>query len=88
MFHFFYHWITCNKIGTLNKTNLSEFFDDGTIKVDAVGEKNKIVFEEKLQQGVFRGMKNRLNWLKKWEALMNQPIKKTPLKKESFIWMF
>lgn len=48
-------------------------------------KKNNIVFEEKLQQGVFRGLKNRLNWLNKWETLMNQPIQKTPLKKESFV---
>ena len=48
-------------------------------------QKEKISFEEKHQQGVFRGMKNRVEWLKKWDVLMNQPIEKTPLKKESLI---
>ena len=45
-------------------------------------KKEKIPFEEKLQQGVFRGLKNRVQWLKKWDDLMNQPIQKTPLKKK------
>jgi deoxyribodipyrimidine photo-lyase len=48
-------------------------------------QKEKIPFEEKLQQGVFRGMKNRLEWLRRWDALMNQPIQKTPFKKKSLI---
>ena len=45
-------------------------------------EKNKIHFVEYLQQGVFRGMKNRTDWLMKWDHLMNKPIQATPLKKE------
>ena len=44
-----------------------------------------IYFEEHLQQGVFRGMKNRTNWLKKWNQLMNESIHPIPLKRESFI---
>ncbi len=48
-------------------------------------QKEKISFEEKYQQGVFRGMKNRVEWLQKWDVLMNQPIEKTPLKKEFLI---
>ena len=44
-----------------------------------------IYFEEHLQQGVFRGMKNRTNWLKKWDQLMNESINPIPLKRESFI---
>ena len=44
-----------------------------------------IYFEEHLQQGVFRGMKNRTNWLKKWDQLMNESIHPIPLKRESFI---
>lgn len=52
------------------------------ISVDQWCKKNNIEFEEKLQQGVFRGIKNRLHWLKSWETLMNQPIKKIILKKE------
>ena len=38
--------------------------------------KNRIAFKEYLQQGVFRGIKNRNNWLKKWDQLMNQKIEK------------
>jgi len=30
------------------------------------------------QQGVFRGLKNRINWIQKWEELMQQPIKPFP----------
>ena len=44
-----------------------------------------IYFEEHLQQGVFRGMKNRTNWLKKWDQLMNESINPIPLKRKSFI---
>ena len=48
-------------------------------------ENNKIYFVEHLQQGVFRGMKNRIDWLKKWDHLMNKPIQATPLKKEILV---
>ncbi|MEC8636938.1 MAG: FAD-binding domain-containing protein [Bacteroidota bacterium] len=44
-----------------------------------------IYFEEHLQQGVFRGMKNRNNWLKKWNHLMKEPIHPILLKRESFL---
>lgn len=47
-------------------------------------EENKIHFVEHLQQGVFRGLKNRVYWLKKWDHLMNEAIQATPLKKEKF----
>ena len=46
---------------------------------------NKITLKEYLQQGVFRGMKNRDQWLKKWDALMNQPIVETPLSSSSLM---
>ena len=48
-------------------------------------ENNKIYFVEHLQQGVFRGMKSRIDWLKKWDHLMNKPIQATPLKKEILV---
>lgn len=48
-------------------------------------QKENISFEEKLQQGVFRGLKNRTEWLNKWDELMNQPIQRTPLKKKFLI---
>ncbi len=41
----------------------------------------KIDFVEFLQQGVFRGLKNRNDWLKRWNALMNETIKHFSLKK-------
>ena len=44
-------------------------------------DESLISFEEHLQQGVFRGIKNRVNWLRKWDALMNETIIPTPLKK-------
>ena len=48
-------------------------------------EKNKIHFVEYLQQGVFRGMKNRTDWLMKWDHLMNEPIQPTPLKNKFLV---
>ena len=48
-------------------------------------EKNKIHFVEHLQQGVFRGIKNRRDWLKKWDHLMNEPIQAVPLKKDILV---
>ena len=48
-------------------------------------KENKIHFVEHLQQGVFRGIKNRTNWLEKWDHLMNEPIQSTPLKKEILV---
>jgi deoxyribodipyrimidine photo-lyase len=48
-------------------------------------EENKIHFVEHLHQGVFRGLKNRVYWLKKWDHLMNEAIQATPLKKEKLV---
>jgi deoxyribodipyrimidine photo-lyase len=48
-------------------------------------QKQDIPFEEKLQQGVFRGMKNRIDWIKNWDALMNETIEKTPLDKNALV---
>ena len=39
-----------------------------------------ISLEEKLQQGVFRGLKNRSDWIQRWEQLMQKPMAATPLK--------
>jgi len=39
-----------------------------------------ISLEEKLQQGVFRGLKNRSDWIQRWEQLMQEPMAATPLK--------
>ena len=51
------------------------------LKLARWSKNNKILFEEFLQQGVFRGMKNRVGWLRKWDALMNETIEHTPFKK-------
>jgi len=48
-------------------------------------QKQDIPFEEKLQQGVFRGMKNRIDWIKNWDSLMNETIEKTPLVKNALV---
>ena len=48
-------------------------------------KKNKITFKEYLQQGVFRGMKNRDHWQKKWDELMNQQIEKSSFAASKFI---
>ena len=48
-------------------------------------KKNKITFKEYLQQGVFRAMKNRNHWLKKWDELMNQQIEKSSFAASKFI---
>ncbi len=54
-------------------------------QVAAWCQKNKINFKEYLQQGVFRAMKNRDNWLKKWNQLMNREITKTTFAASKFI---
>ena len=48
-------------------------------------KEKKIILNEYLQQGVFRGIKNRKNWLQNWEKLMNQPIKKIKLNPQRLI---
>jgi len=54
-------------------------------KLAAWCEKNKIAFREYLQLGVFRAMKNRNDWLKKWDHLMNQRIEKISFSASKFI---
>ena len=50
------------------------------LKLARWSKKTRFSFEEFLQQGVFRGMKNRVNWLRKWDALMNETIEPTSQK--------
>ena len=59
--------------------------DKRDLEVTRWCEENKIHFVEHLQQGVFRGLKNRVYWLKKWDHLMNEAIQATPLKKEKLV---
>ncbi len=46
---------------------------------------NKIKWTEKRQQGVFRGLKNRVNWSKYWNLFMQEPLKPIPNKKSKFV---
>ena len=48
-------------------------------------KKNNVTIKEYQQQGVFRGMKNRDIWQKKWDQLMNQKIKKNSFSISKFI---
>ncbi len=68
------------KIWTHQETGVMVTFKRD-LKIIQWCNKNHILFEELLQQGVFRGMKNRVDWSRKWDALMNETIITSPLKK-------
>ena len=46
---------------------------------------NNIQWKENSNNGVLRGLLNRLDWLDKWEDYMHQPQKNSPLKPEHFL---
>ena len=46
---------------------------------------NNIKWQEYRQQGVFRGLKDRKNWTKEWEAFMQKTLKPFPKKERKFI---
>lgn len=46
---------------------------------------NNIKWQEYRQQGVFRGLKDRKNWTKEWEAFMQKPLKPYPKKERKFV---
>tara|TARA_B100001027_G_scaffold113378_1_gene78245 strand:+ start:3139 stop:4599 length:1461 start_codon:yes stop_codon:yes gene_type:complete len=48
-------------------------------------EKNKIKWIEKPRAGVFRGRKNRDNWIENWKSEMMRPIKTTNASYKSFV---
>ena len=48
-------------------------------------EKHKIIWEEYRQQGVFRAMQNRKQWIQRWTRFMNQPLLPLP-SKNGFIY--
>ena len=37
-------------------------------------QNNSIQWEEEINNGVFRGLKNRKNWIKKWRDHMKSPV--------------
>ena len=55
------------------ETGLKTTFDRD-IEVRGFCEKAGIIFHEYRQDGVFRGLRNRLNWQKRWEKEMTQPL--------------
>ncbi len=46
--------------------------------------RNKVIWKESIQNGVFRGIKNRKKWKNDWVAYINQPIAKTNIDAGSF----
>ena len=46
---------------------------------------NQINWIENINNGIFRGLKNRANWIAKWENYMNEPLFVFNPKKESFL---
>lgn len=53
---------------------------DRDLEVQNFCKSEKIVFREFRQDGVFRGLRSRLNWQQRWEAEMAQPMSKPDLK--------
>lgn len=47
-------------------------------------EKNKVIWEESIQNGVFRGIKNRISWKNDWVDYINQVIPKTKMENGHF----
>ena len=52
---------------------------DRDIEVQGFCNKAGIIFQEYRQDGVFRGLPNRLNWQKRWEKEMAQPLSQPDL---------
>lgn len=48
-------------------------------------KQHQIHWDESLQQGVFRGLKHRKNWLSLWSALMNKPLIPFRAKSNDFV---
>ena len=53
---------------------------DRDIEVQRFCKEAGIVFHEYLQDGVFRGVRNRLNWQQRWEREMTEPLSHPDLK--------
>ena len=61
------------KIFSHNETGLNVTFERD-ILLKEFCQTNSIKWEEEINNGVFRGLKNRKNWIKKWRDHMKSPV--------------
>jgi deoxyribodipyrimidine photo-lyase len=72
------------KIFSHNETGLNVTFERD-ILLKEFCQTNSIKWEEKINNGVFRGLKNRKNWIKKWRDHMKSPVVLFKGEKNDFI---
>ena len=72
------------KIFSHNETGLNVTFERD-ILLKEFCQNNSIQWEEEINNGVFRGLKNRKNWIKKWRDHMKSPVVLFKGEKNDFI---
>ena len=72
------------KIFSHNETGLNVTFERDILLKEYCKE-NSIQWEEEINNGVFRGLKNRKNWIKKWRDHMKSPVVLFKGEKNDFI---
>ena len=72
------------KIFSHNETGLNVTFSRD-ILLKEFCQKNSIQWEEEINNGVFRGLQNRKNWIKKWRDHMKSPVVLFKGEKNDFI---
>ena len=72
------------KIFSHNETGLNVTFERD-ILLKEFCQNNSIQWEEEINNGVFRGLKNRKNWIKKWRDHMKSPVLLFKGEKNDFI---
>ena len=72
------------KIFSHNETGLNVTFERD-ILLKEFCQTNSIKWEEEINNGVFRGLKNRKNWIKKWRDHMKSPVVLFKGEKNDFI---
>ena len=72
------------KIFSHNETGLNVTFERD-ILLKEFCQNNSIQWEEEINNGVFRGLKNRKNWIKKWRDYMKSPVVLFKGQKNDFI---
>ena len=72
------------KIFSHNETGLNVTFSRD-ILLKEFCQNNSIQWEEEINNGVFRGLKNRKNWIKKWRDHMKSPVVLFKGEKNDFI---
>jgi len=72
------------KIFSHNETGLNITFERDTLLKEYC-QVNSIQWEEQINNGVFRGLKNRKNWIKKWQDHMKSPVVLFKGEKNDFI---